>query len=278
MVRYREWNPPPPLTPFVRALWLLELDAADAAPQRIVPDGHPELIVNLAARLSALADGEWSRQPIAFLAGQLEEPLLLRNRGKVKTLGVSFYAHGASGIFPQPMHELANAFTPLEDLCSELALAITRALDSPNPIPAIECALSTQAGRLAGSDALVTEAVHRLTGGSPSNPDLLARDLGLSRRQFERRFRAAVGLSPAFFARLQRFNRVYAVFDDSSRNWADAAIACGYYDQAHLIRDCRALAGVTPPALFDPATDLARHFYRRYRAPQSYKTGAPVRP
>jgi AraC-like DNA-binding protein len=276
MVRYREWRPPEPLRPFVRALWMLELDG-DGAPQRIVPDGHPELIVNLAEPLNALDGGAWRPQPRAFLAGQLTGPLLLRSGGAVKALGVSFYPHGAAGLFPQPMHELAGIFAAVEDLAPSLARSIARALDSPDRITSVERALCAQGARWRGADALVGEAVRHLSGPAPS-VSKIARDFNLSRRQFERRFRAAVGLSPAFFARLQRFNRVYAAFDDSARNWADAAVACGYYDQAHLIRDCHALAGVTPPALLDAETDLARHFYRRYRAPQSYKTAAPTRP
>jgi AraC-like DNA-binding protein len=52
------------------------------------------------------------------------------------------------------------------------------------------------------------------------------------------------------FAKLTRFHRALrAVREDVHASWASIAAAVGYYDQAHLIADFRAIAGVTPRAL-----------------------------
>jgi methylphosphotriester-DNA--protein-cysteine methyltransferase len=51
-------------------------------------------------------------------------------------------------------------------------------------------------------------------------------------------------------ARLTRFHRaLHAARDNDRPNWASIAAASGYYDQAHLITEFRAIAGVTPRAL-----------------------------
>ena len=81
-----------------------------------------------------------------------------------------------------------------------------------------------------------------------------------------------MGLAPKLFCRIQRFNNVFGVLGKPSCNWVDTAIACGYYDQAHLIRDCKELSGNTPSILLAEDADLARHFYRQYSVSRSSNT------
>jgi methylphosphotriester-DNA--protein-cysteine methyltransferase len=124
-----------------------------------------------------------------------------------------------------------------------------------------------------GADLLVAEAVRRMTlANGASDLGELAGDLGLSIRQFERRFHNVVGLPPRLFCRIRRFNSVLRVLGQQSPNWVDTAIACGYYDQAHLIRDCKNLSGDTPAILVAQDADLARHFYRRFGVSHSSNT------
>ena len=72
----------------------------------------------------------------------------------------------------------------------------------------------------------------------------------MSTRHLERRFLDRVGLTPKLFSRMRRFQSVFAAIEDGDANWAAAASACGYYDQAHLIRDFREFTGKTPMSVF----------------------------
>jgi len=94
VLRYREIPPAPALRPHLSTFWLLELDGSDPTPQRIVPDGRAELILNRAEPYQAFANGQWHRQPQCFLAGQIDGPLLLRPKGPTKILGIGFHPHG----------------------------------------------------------------------------------------------------------------------------------------------------------------------------------------
>jgi methylphosphotriester-DNA--protein-cysteine methyltransferase len=188
-------------------------------------------------------------------------------------LGIGFYSHGAGNVFPQPMHELSGRFTPVEDLSLELSRNLNRALESPDPIAAVEDALLRAGRKSRAGDVLVAEVVRRITlANGAIDLAALAQQLGLSLRQLERRFLAAVGLPPKLFCRIQRFNNVFGVMGQPSCNWVETAIACGYYDQAHLIRDCKDLSGTTPAILLAKDADLARHFYLHYRVSHSSNT------
>ena len=75
----------------------------------------------------------------------------------------------------------------------------------------------------------------------------VARALGVGERRLERAFDEAVGLPPKQLARVLRFRAVVRRVDrDPDVRWTDLAFDTGYADQPHLVREFRALAGVTP--------------------------------
>jgi AraC-like DNA-binding protein len=79
----------------------------------------------------------------------------------------------------------------------------------------------------------------------------LARETGWSARHLDNRFRAEIGLTPKAAARVIRFDRarrmlMRRVESGGAPALADLAVAGGYYDQAHLAREFRGLAGVPP--------------------------------
>jgi AraC-like DNA-binding protein len=78
----------------------------------------------------------------------------------------------------------------------------------------------------------------------------VAIELGVSERHLRRVFQEIIGMTPKAFAMLARFHRALrAARADRQASWASIAVAAGYYDQAHLIAEFRATAGVTPRAL-----------------------------
>jgi AraC-like DNA-binding protein len=241
-MHYREYQPRPESLSFLHCLWTLETDG-DAV-QRIVPDGRPELIVNLGVPFEAFRDGVWQRQPRAFLHGQLSGPLLVRPNGPAHILAARFQPHGAARVFNFPMDRIVDDILP-QDLHA-------------GRIEELEAALLA---RLRFHDIIIEEAIRRLLEGPPDLAGLPAA-LKISPRQFERRFKTQVGIAPKLFCRIQRFQRVFREIE-SGGNWVQAALACGYYDQSHLVRDMRQFSGETPSVLVKN-DDLARHFLSHF--------------
>ncbi|MCU1235108.1 MAG: transcriptional regulator, Fis family [Candidatus Solibacter sp.] len=248
-MRYREIAPSGAAREFVECYWELE-DAGDGGAQRVVPDGRAELILNFGRPFEALRDGVWEAQPRAFLVGQITGPLMLRTAGPAHIVGIRLRPSGANRLLGIPAEELTGRSIALD----ELGL---KGIGDRCDVGGIEEALL--ACTRGETDALVDEAI-RLFDGT-DDVARVAERLGVSSRQLERRFKLKVGLSPKFFARIRRFQRVFPELE--SEGWVGAAAACGYYDQAHLIRDFRAFAG-EPPAALVSGNELARHFLSHF--------------
>lgn len=98
--------------------------------------------------------------------------------------------------------------------------------------------------------------------------------LGCSPRQLERRSRALVGLAPKPFQRLVRLHGALssALLEAPARG-AEIAASLGYYDQSHLARELRALAGESLTGLLEAAQvdapwwSLASHRALHRRSP-----------
>jgi AraC-like DNA-binding protein len=76
----------------------------------------------------------------------------------------------------------------------------------------------------------------------------LARDAGCSRKHVVELFGREVGLAPKALARVHRFQHALRSLREGTRPLAEIALDCGYYDQSHLVHDCRQFAGMPPHA------------------------------
>ncbi|MBK6789044.1 MAG: AraC family transcriptional regulator [Betaproteobacteria bacterium] len=88
------------------------------------------------------------------------------------------------------------------------------------------------------------QAYARLCTAVGAQGALAGDQLGLGRRQLERRCQAVLGVSPKQFQRMVRFRQALsmAVTGGAARLTA-VALDAGFYDQSHLARDARRLAG-----------------------------------
>ena len=127
-MRYREIPPRPPLNNFVECFWTLEDDgpALGSPPERILPDGCVELILNFGDRFSQHDNDGRELQPRHFLVGQMSGPILISPNGAVQLLGIRFHPGGTSAFVRVPMNEVTDRIAELGGLSSELERELLR--------------------------------------------------------------------------------------------------------------------------------------------------------
>lgn len=160
----------------------------------------------------------------------------------------------ARALFGVPMRELDALVVDIDSLLGAGGeLLVEQLYEAPTWDARFDLLDRTIARRLEGTPSPspdVTRAWRRLaeTAGRLPIGDLAA-ELGCSRRHLVSRFREEIGPPPKTVARIMRFRRVVSLLErDDGARLAELAQDCGYYDQAHLNRDFRDLAGTTPSA------------------------------
>ncbi len=256
---YREFPPHPALIDHVQCIWLFEAAPHEAADdtQRIVPDGHPEMLLHFGDRFHEVHEEKVVVQSRLIFAGQLSKPLLLKPGASAGVVGVRFRAVGARALLGMPMAERTDTRLDLMDVWGSpgesLLDQVHSAADSVARVAVVEQFLlrRLEVTRVV-PDAAIAACVATLRASNGHvGVDQLARIGNLSARQLERRFLNEVGIPPRLLASILRFRRVFDLFEEpQAGGWVEAALSAGYFDQAHMIRDFKRFAGVQPRAFY----------------------------
>ncbi|NIH87934.1 helix-turn-helix domain-containing protein [Amycolatopsis granulosa] len=215
---YREW----PASGVVRCWWAQR--TAGEHLQRVVPDGAADLIV--------------ASTGAAYLVGPTLSPAVHRLPAGAELRGLRVRPEAIAAVLGLPGHEVRDAVVPLTAVLPDAVARVVADSVWRGQFPA---ALTPRPG-----DARVRHAVRRIWRGDPL--DSVAAGAGVTGRQLRRLFTEQAGLGPKALQRVARFQR-FLRHADSGGALAVAAAAAGYADQAHLTRETRELAGVTPAVL-----------------------------
>jgi AraC-like DNA-binding protein len=244
-LNYTEHRPPPDLAPWVACFWQIRGTlAADARHfQRVLPDGCADLLFDLeTARRCGGSPAE--------LVGPMSRASLYEMRGAVDLLGVRLrpgVVHALTGI---PADRVLDDGAPISELPAVLRPNVAALSEEHSAVSVARLihACRKRVADLEAPDRAIKRALDQWSRAEQGLPavSVLARDIGLSERGFERRFVAQVGLTPVRFRRLARFRAVLRLHASGIRDWSALAAATGFSDQSHLVHDCRAFTGLTP--------------------------------
>jgi len=206
---------------------------------------------------------------MAVVGPQGSRRIQLHASGEIHLFNILFQPAGLNRLVGIDMSCLINEGLPASDVLDYRAKwlgdAVRSAADFPSRVAAAERWFGAMLEESAVRDGIDHASRVLLKTGGRARIESLAARAGLSARQFQRRFKTEVGLSPKHYARTIRFDAaLVAHLAAPGRPWTDILHQAGYFDQAHFIRECHALAGVPPGHLIGdwnnvivPGQDLA---------------------
>jgi AraC-like DNA-binding protein len=248
-----ERAPHPALTGVVRRYCGYDHDSGVPTRRREVAQDEVTIILSLGPLLRVGGPEHPSDCYGSFVAALTDTFAITEHDGALRGIEVNLSPLGAHMVFGVAMHELSSKLVlPLEDVlgadAGELVERLACAPGWPERFAVLDGFVLGRVQRARRPSPDVDWAWRRLraTGGLVPVGEL-ARELGCSRRHLIGRFREQVGPAPKTAARLVRFQRTVRLLErhDGGR-FAEIAQRCGYYDQAHMNREFRQLAGTAP--------------------------------
>lgn len=253
-----EHPPPEALKEYVRCIRVIEDEPGgpETRVARTLPCGCPELFIHASEPEMDAATRSAEHEPRCVLYGQMSRaPVPWRGPGSSAGTTFRFLPDGASALFGLRMDAMTDRRASLAEICGRSGRQFEeRSLHWRTMEERIDAGtefLLARENRCA-PDPLVRDLVQRIEAcrGQVALA-ALKRSFAISTRQLERRFTLAVGLTPKLFARILRLSW----FAEHAERCADRTLAeiareVGYFDQAHLNHDFKALTGVSPRRYF----------------------------
>ena len=249
-------QPSQPLSRFVSQLWYFQNEPTPHSKERLMPDGSASVVINLADDVIRLYDPDDTRKMRrlgrSVFSGPRTECMAIDTDEQVCVIGISFRPGGAAPFLKLPTDEVCNVSLDLDDLWGHLAEELRdRVLSAPLPLAklrAVEAALLQRAAGLWDEQPVVKYAVSNiLKAPQAARIAEVVHATGFTSRRFIALFKRQVGMAPKLFCRVRRFQRVLQeITRGKPVSWADIALDCGYFDQAHFIHDFREFSGVNP--------------------------------
>ena len=238
---YREIAPCEALRPYIRCFWGSErpLPARPHGAGLVIPDTCMDIMFTV--------DYAQNRMISTFVT--LDEqsyrtPASTETGGCTASFAIRFYAWTAALFAEDKLNGRANGHYPVDAFFRRIERMLAPILFEETTLMgkvlAAEKALLTVL-RPEKADPAVLNAIHHIlqTEGRARISEVSAA-LALSPRQLERRFDAAMGLSPKALSSLMRYQLLWQDMALNPRfNTLDAVARFGYTDQAHLLHDFR---------------------------------------
>ena len=246
--------PRPALRPFIAQMWMSTSSGeAPGAREHVLPTGQMHMVFRLSGptlrTYSGADDTVGSRIAVPVLGGARTSFYVKDMAGPVVSVGVQLLPGASQALFGLSAAELAGRHTPLPDVWGMRSDSVLQQLaEAPDPQRALAALESLLASHLLSTPKLHPSVACAIAQCSHiSRIEEMVDGSGYSHRGLLALFRQATGMSMKRYARLMRLQRLLAALRNKPATpLSTLALEAGFSDQAHMTREFREFAGVTP--------------------------------
>lgn len=246
------------LKKYIKNYYIVEIsNSMDFIPsERVFPHGNITLVFHYGppSKFKEINSSEYIESNLV-ICGQQSSYYDLSLSGKTGMILIVFKPHGVEPFFNLPINELLNQNLPLIDLIKNEAAVLEDQLfnfkNNKQRISYLENFLLKR--MIINKDFERVEQAIKIIESSKGQikTQVIAEEVCLGIKQFERIFSRHVGLNPKKFTSIVRFQNVIQMkMNDKNANMYQLAFDNGYYDQSHFIYDFKNLTGQTPRDFF----------------------------
>jgi len=241
------------LKPYIKYYWVCTTDE-DVSKEIMYPTGCLEFCIDISGGNTVRHFGDRAAtMPRLEVLGHITQPTTATVTKGTTVLVTRFYPYAMPLFFPDQASSFTNGSIDLYDILSmdstEFYNLIIGQPSIDQKIKALETFLVQ---RLIKSDKkrdqfkLMEGLCRHIYKVDTFRIENLAACCGFSERYIQKLFLDWVGLSPKSLHSVLRFNKGLELIQSSGCSLTSIAHECGYYDQAHFIKEFKSYAGITP--------------------------------
>jgi AraC-like DNA-binding protein len=227
--------PSPDLSPWVERHWMVEWDLDEPYTQELI--GHPTINVAVEPATDGVHGIRTARDRKTIA-------------GSGRVVGVKFRPGAFQPFYGASVHQLTNRVVPIATVFGPDGDELIRAVraEEDEPFAVMEAFLRARVPEPDSNLDVLADIVRTmLEDPAVVRVDELAARHAMSPRTLQRLFRRYVGVSPKWVLQRYRLHEAAErIAEGRDGDWAATALELGYFDQAHFIRDFKALIGASP--------------------------------
>ncbi|SKC66099.1 AraC family transcriptional regulator [Maledivibacter halophilus] len=245
---YKEYLPCKELQSHIACYWTSKTNNISNKPisSRIIPDGCMDIVFNIE---------EINKGKCGLVSGLMTMPEEQKVKGISEFIGVRFWPGEIIPFLKNSANDFTNQLIPLDSILGKVAFDISEKLyfevTLSERLMIIEEELVKLLLKASVSNKLIKSAlctIYQHKGIISIRS--LSKEMNISQRQLSRKFKTWIGTNPKTFINIIRFQYIIKQLNERTNiNFQDLALENGYYDQAHFIKEFKALYGKTPGKL-----------------------------